>query len=98
LVASWWLIGDLSSKGIDRPLDYVVRAPAFSSRLVMTVGVAGLVMTAIVLVDAAVRVVRSNGAARHEAVVVVASAVGGCIVAGSLRVLTAGSVGGRRTD
>jgi hypothetical protein len=45
-VAGWWVIGDQSSTGLDRPLDYVVRAPGVPDAAVVAMGVVGLVVVA----------------------------------------------------
>jgi hypothetical protein len=43
-LAGWWVIGDQSSTGIDRQLDYILRAPDVPDAAVIAVGVVGLVV------------------------------------------------------
>jgi hypothetical protein len=93
-VAGWWLIGDLSSTGIDRPLDYpIVRAPDVPDAAVIAAGVVGLVVVVAILVPLAIPTLRGHGAARPALGVIVAAVAIGFVVAGIARAVTAGSVG-----
>ncbi len=92
-LAAWWLIGDQSSKGINRPLDYVVRAPDIPNAMVVAAGVVGLVVAIAILFQLVVAARRGDLRVRHENTAVLASLAVGFVAAGSARVITAGSVG-----
>lgn len=92
-VAGWWLIGDLSSTGIDRSLDYIVRAPDVPDATVIAAGVVGLVVVLAILVALAVPALRGHGVARPALGVILSAVTIGFAVAGIARLVTAGSVG-----
>ena len=90
-VATWWVVGDLSSKGFD-DLDYMVRPPDIPP-LVATL--AGVVALAVVLASATILGVALH---RHRirrvwSATVVPLCVAGVILGAGGRILTAGGIG-----
>ncbi len=92
-LAAWWLIGDQSSKGINRPLDYVARAPDIPDVAVIAAGVVGLAVVIAILLQLVVAARGGDLRVRHENTIVLAFLAVGFVAAGSARVITAGSVG-----
>lgn len=91
-LAVWWLIGDLSIAGNPSDLDYVLEAPELNPTIVTWIGAICLA----VAIASLLVVVLSVLTRQHDPRWIVVALLGmstGLIVAGGLRVITAGGYG-----